>query len=440
MSLDELRRKIDEIDTRIVALLNERYQTVIEIGRQKKNSLGAIYVPEREKIVFEKVAALNRGPMSQTTLRAVYREIMSGALALEHPLNIAYLGPEGSFTHLAAVSKFGHSVAYVPKGNIDDIFSDVHNGRADYGCVPVENSTEGVVSHTLDIFVNSDAKICAEIISEYAPIYKARFVATAACRRAKNCREFLAEVKRETGLSLEIISSQEESRLAVIGCLPLLKRGVKRVLVFDIGGGSTEVSLARVHGGRASVEGYISLPYGVVTVAEAFPNKEMTNLAYDTVMERTHKLLEAFEERYHISEAVKNGEIQVIGTSGTVTVLGAVQLNLKRYNRSAVDGLVINAADIGRSVGKIRRMGDEGRKKHPCIGPLKADLTIAGCAIIEAICSFWPVREITVADRGIREGILLDMMHSRHRPRRRFFHRGANKRKEKNETAISGRH
>ena len=115
MSLDELRRKIDEIDTRIVALLNERYQTVIEIGRQKKNSLGAIYVPEREKIVFEKVAALNRGPMSQTTLRAVYREIMSGALALEHPLNIAYLGPEGSFTHLAAVSKFGHSVAYVPK-------------------------------------------------------------------------------------------------------------------------------------------------------------------------------------------------------------------------------------------------------------------------------------------------------------------------------------
>ena len=283
-------------------------------------------------------------------------------------------------------------------------------------------------------------KICAEIISEYAPIYKARFVATAACRRAKNCREFLAEVKRETGLSLEIISSQEESRLAVIGCLPLLKRGIKRVLVFDIGGGSTEVSLARVHGGRASVEGYISLPYGVVTVAEAFPNKEMTNLAYDTVMERTHKLLEAFEERYHISEAVKNGEIQVIGTSGTVTVLGAVQLNLKRYNRSAVDGLVINAADIGRSVGKIRRMGDEGRKKHPCIGPLKADLTIAGCAIIEAICSFWPVREITVADRGIREGILLDMMHSRHRPRRRFFHRGANKRKEKNETAISSRH
>ena len=163
MALDELRKKIDSIDAEIVKLLNERYQTVIEVGRHKKNSSGIFYVPEREKIVFEKVAALNQGPMSQTTLKAVYREIMSGALALEHPLNIAYLGPEGTFTHLAAVSKFGHSVAYVPKGNIDDIFADVHNGRADYGCVPVENSTEGVVSHTLDIFVNSDAKICAEI-------------------------------------------------------------------------------------------------------------------------------------------------------------------------------------------------------------------------------------------------------------------------------------
>lgn len=130
MALDELRKKIDSIDAEIVKLLNERYQTVIEVGRHKKNSSGIFYVPEREKIVFEKVAALNQGPMSQTTLKAVYREIMSGALALEHPLNIAYLGPEGTFTHLAAVSKFGHSVAYVPKGNIDDIFADVHNGRA----------------------------------------------------------------------------------------------------------------------------------------------------------------------------------------------------------------------------------------------------------------------------------------------------------------------
>ena len=266
-------------------------------------------------------------------------------------------------------------------------------------------------------------KICSEIISEYAPIHRARFVATAACRRAKNCRDFLSEVKRQTGLNLEIISSQEESRLAVIGCLPLLKKSVKRALVFDIGGGSTEISLARLaNSGKAFIEGYVSLPYGVVTISEAFPNKDMTNLAYNTVMERTHKLLEAFEERYKISEAIENGEIQIIGTSGTVTVLGAVQLNLPRYNRSAVDGIVISAGDV------------------PCIGPLKADLTIAGCAIIEAICSFWPVKEITVADRGIREGILLDLMHNRKKPRRHFFRRGKNKRTEKNETTDSGSH
>ncbi|MBR1648877.1 MAG: Ppx/GppA family phosphatase [Alphaproteobacteria bacterium] len=256
-------------------------------------------------------------------------------------------------------------------------------------------------------------KICSGIINEYAPIYRSRFVATAACRRAVNCADFLSEVKRQTGLNIEIISSQEEARLAVVGCVPLLNRNLKRALVFDIGGGSTEISLARVtNSGKTFIEGYISLPYGVVTVSEAFPNKDMTDLAYNTIIERTHKLLESFEAKHHIFEAIKNQEIQVIGTSGTVTVLGAVQLNLPHYNRSAVDGISINRQDLLHSITKIRRMGVEGRKKHPCIGPLKADLTIAGCAIIEGICSFWPISEITVADRGIREGILLDMMHN----------------------------
>ncbi len=282
-------------------------------------------------------------------------------------------------------------------------------------------------------------KICAEIIHEYAPVYRTRFVATAACRRAKNCKDFLNEVKRQTGLNLEIISSQEESRLAVIGCLPLLKKNIKRTLVFDIGGGSTEISLAKLNRhGKPFIEEYVSLPYGVVTVAEAFPNKDMTDLAYNTIIERTYKILSDFEQRCKISEAIKNGEIQIIGTSGTVTVLGAVQLNLKHYNRSVVDGLVISAKGINHAINKIRCMGDEGRRKHPCIGPLKADLTIAGCAIIEAICSFWPVREITVADRGIREGILLDMMHNQHKKYYRSY-KFKNKRKN-NETDNAGRH
>lgn len=282
-------------------------------------------------------------------------------------------------------------------------------------------------------------KVCAGVLAEYAPIYRYRYVATAACRRALNCAEFIEGVKRETGLNIEIISSKEESRLAVVGCIPLLNRSIKRALVFDIGGGSTEISLARVtNSGKSFIEGFVSLPYGVVTISEAFPSQEMTNLAYNTIIERTHKILSEFEEKYNIMEAVRNQEIQIIGTSGTVTVLGAVHLNLPRYNRSAVDGLSITKQDIDRAISKIKRLGDEGRKKHPCIGAQKADLTMAGCAIIEALCSFWPISEITVADRGIREGILLDLMHSqnagRKKHRRRYpFNKKGKKNNEKSE-------
>lgn len=278
-------------------------------------------------------------------------------------------------------------------------------------------------------------KVCAGVLAEYAPIYRCRYVATAACRRAVNCAEFIDGVKRETGLNIEIISSKEESRLAVVGCIPLLSRNIKRALVFDIGGGSTEISLARVtDSGNTFIEGFVSLPYGVVTISEAFPSQDMTNLAYNTIIERTHKILSEFEEKYQIMEAIRNQEIQIIGTSGTVTVLGAVHLNLPRYNRSAVDGLSITRQDIDRAICKIKRLGDEGRKKHACIGAQKADLTMAGCAIIEGLCSFWPISEITVADRGIREGILLDLMHSQNNNARRRHKRRYpfNKRGKKN--------
>ena len=277
---------------------------------------------------------------------------------------------------------------------------------------------EGIInnnelSHTAIRRTVNALKVCAGVLEEYAPIAKSRFVATAACRRAKNCRYFLDLVKKETGLSIETISSQEESRLSVAGCIPLLNRNIKRALVFDIGGGSTEVSLARMtNSGRTVIEGYVSLPYGVVTVSEAFPNREMTDLAYNTIIDRTHKILDEFEQKHHIAEAIANQEIQVLGTSGTVTVLGAVHLNLPRYNRSAVDGLALSRQDVERTISKIKRMGDDGRKKHSCIGMQKADLTMAGCAIIEGLLSFWPVSEITIADRGIREGILLDMIHA----------------------------
>jgi len=164
MELDELRKQIDEIDSQIVRLLNERYKAVIEVGNWKKGRKSAIYVPEREKTVLDRLSRMNAGPMSDSTLRAVYREIMSGALSLEYPLRVAFLGPEATYTHLAAMSKFGRSVGYIPKPNTEDVFREVSEGRADYGCIPVENSTEGVVNNTLDMFIrNSGVTICSEI-------------------------------------------------------------------------------------------------------------------------------------------------------------------------------------------------------------------------------------------------------------------------------------
>lgn len=264
-------------------------------------------------------------------------------------------------------------------------------------------------------------KVCRGIIDEYAPIIRMRFVATAACRRALNCKEFEQTVIKETNLPIEVISSKEEARLAVVGCMPLLNRMIKRALVFDIGGGSTEISLARItESGKTFIEGFVSIPYGVVTVSEAFPGKDMTNLAYDTIVERTQKILQEFEDKYNISEPVRNQEIQIIGTSGTVTVLGAVHLNLPRYNRAAVDGLAMSGAEVEKVISKIKKMGYEGRSRHSCIGKQKADLTIAGCTIIEALTTFWPVSELTIADRGIREGILLDMIHHQ---KNNYFHK-----------------
>lgn len=283
-------------------------------------------------------------------------------------------------------------------------------------------------------------KVCRGVINEYSPITASRFVATAACRRAKNVAQFVEMAKREAGIDLEVISSKEEARLSVVGCLPLLNRSIKRVLVFDIGGGSTQISLARVtDNGKTFIEGFVSLPYGVVTISEAFAGHEMSTLEYSTVVERTQAILKEFEEKHHINGAIANQEIQVIGTSGTVTVIGAVHLKLPRYNRSAVDGIAISAPDISATVNKIKTMGAEGRCKHPCIGQSKSDLTLAGCAIIEALTTFWPISEITVADRGIREGILLDMMHSKknenvmkRRGRFPFDRRGNNGRFRKN--------
>jgi chorismate mutase/prephenate dehydratase len=164
MSLSEHRQAIDQLDAKIVQLLNQRTQHVLAIGDIKLKAGEEIYAPHRERAVLERVCAHNAGPMTNDQLRSIYREIMSSALALEKTMIIAYLGPEATFTHQAAIRRFGSSLRYASQKTIADVFTEVSKKRADYGVVPVENSTEGVVTHTLDMFVDSDLKIVSQII------------------------------------------------------------------------------------------------------------------------------------------------------------------------------------------------------------------------------------------------------------------------------------
>jgi chorismate mutase/prephenate dehydratase len=164
MSITEHRKAIDELDARIVELLNERTRHVLSIGEIKLKSNDEIYAPHRELHVLQRICKLNRGPLTNESLQAIYREVMSSALSLEKTMTVAYLGPEGTFTHQAAISRFGSSLTYMPHKTISDVFNEVSKNRADYGVVPVENSTEGVVTHTLDMFVESDLKIVAQMV------------------------------------------------------------------------------------------------------------------------------------------------------------------------------------------------------------------------------------------------------------------------------------
>src|SRR5437762_4310066 len=164
MNIPDHRKAIDRLDAHIVKLLNERTKHVLAIGEIKVKAGEEIYAPHRERAVLQRICKLNSGPMSNESLRAVYREVMSSALSLEKSLTIAYLGPEATFTHQAAIQKFGSSLRYAAQKTIGDVFTEVSKNRADYGVVPVENSTEGVVTHTLDMFVDSELKIVAQII------------------------------------------------------------------------------------------------------------------------------------------------------------------------------------------------------------------------------------------------------------------------------------
>ena len=266
--------------------------------------------------------------------------------------------------------------------------------------------SEAAMARTLDAL-----KICAEKIAAHR-VAGARSIATEACRRAANCAEFMARVKSETGIALEIISAEEEARLVVVGCAPLLDPRIPLALVFDIGGGSTElVWLAIDPGmGQPRIIDSLSLPHGVVTLSDRYGGCDVSEATYAAMVAEIDAALHGIEEKHGIARRIAAGEVQMLGSSGTVTTLAAVHLGLQRYSRRRIDGVVIRFDDLRRASQLLAGQSHDARARNPCIGLERADLVLAGCAILEAICRLWPVGRLRVADRGIREGILLGLV------------------------------
>jgi exopolyphosphatase / guanosine-5'-triphosphate,3'-diphosphate pyrophosphatase len=244
-------------------------------------------------------------------------------------------------------------------------------------------------------------------------VTRARLIATEACRAARNGLQFLSRVEDELGLTLEVIDRETEARLAATGCTPLIDPQANGAILFDIGGGSSElVRLARSQKGHCGpplpqIRGWISVPHGVVTLAERHGGITVTRESYEVMVAEVANLIAPFA-REHGGQATT--DFHMLGTSGTVTTIAGVHLNLKRYDRNRVDGCWMNANQINAVIERLLAMNYEERVASPCIGAERADLVLAGCAILEAIRRAFPCPRLRVADRGLREGMLVQMM------------------------------
>lgn len=284
-------------------------------------------------------------------------------------------------------------------------------------------------------------KVCAQKMRRRG-VTRAHCIATEACRTASNGLQFIERAEKETGLTFEVISTAQEARFAAAGCAPLLDRKCEKALVFDIGGGSTELiwlDLLPLNEGQPEPEiaAWTSIPFGVVTLAEHYKQKQNYEGrseidVYNDMVAQVRTSILAFKEAEQFSPTFEAGKAHLIGNSGTVTTLAAVHLGLKRYDRSRVDGIWVASDDMSDLVSNLSKIGIEGRAKNSCIGLDRADLLLPGCAILTAIQDTWPSKKMRVADRGLREGILIALMEkadqeSGGQSRRRKRRRGARK-------------
>ncbi|MEM8750023.1 MAG: Ppx/GppA phosphatase family protein [Pseudomonadota bacterium] len=260
-------------------------------------------------------------------------------------------------------------------------------------------------------------KACAEKLKG-RNIDGVRLIATEACRRARNGGEFLRRVEEEAGLKLEIVDRETEARLAVSGCASLVDRKASGAVLFDIGGGSSELALLdlkkrRRHDFGPAMVSWTSLPFGVVTLSEKHGGgRHVTRAVFQDMVDEVADHLTNFEGRDALEQAAKAGEVHLLGTSGTVTTLAGIHLKLPRYDRRQVDGTWMASSQVGVMIETLLDMSFEQRMENPCIGRDRADLVLAGCAILAAIQKQWPCERLRVADRGLREGLLTEMMNA----------------------------
>lgn len=282
-------------------------------------------------------------------------------------------------------------------------------------------------------------KVCANKLRK-REIRASRLIATEACRLANNGEEFLARVLRETGLELEIVTQETEARLAAAGCATLIDPAAAGAILFDIGGGSSElvwVDFNKIDGPRRvseAIRSWKSLPVGVVTLSERHGGHHVDADLFEAMVTEVAAMLHDFPEVEALDAAVAEGGMHMIGTSGTVTTLAGIHLGLERYDRRRVDGLWMTDEQIGAMILELRDADYEARVANPCIGRDRADLVLAGCAILEAIRRRWHCDRMRVADRGLREGMLVELMSADGAWRRRRK-RGRSK---KPNTAVPG--
>lgn len=289
--------------------------------------------------------------------------------------------------------------------------------------------SRGSISRTL-----AALEICAEKLRRYQ-VATMRLVATEACRRARNGNHFLAMVARETGLRLEVIRPEEEARLAVISCAPLVSADASQVLVFDIGGGSTElvwidlsdvkpenraqaivnlqVSGPAMGQGSARIVDFISVPLGVATLHERYADVAEDSARFALMSWYFEEQIVGFKPYLQAMSEHAAGIFQMIGTSGTVTTVGAAHLGLKRYDRRKVDGMHLTSKAIDEVIGRFLRLGPEGRRSDIGLGRDRSELIMSGAAILQTLLRIWPTESMRVADRGLREGMLFAMMSAK---------------------------